>query len=387
MVGMSAVIFLPDDTAKTGYPQPMMLQSVTGAPLLAWLANALFDSGVERFFLLCHDRYAQAARDCMPQHAEVTIAQDSDGADLLHVFLSTADDSESEVMIITGPAVYAPALAGTASGRSSSVRRANREMLMAALDESFSFSRFLREHGTELTESEGVFSADSPASLTELARIAQQDRMLRLQKRGVEIYDTNNCYIEPGVIVEEGAKLLPGTILRGRSVVETGAVIGPWSTIEDAHIGPGATVNASVVIGSKVGAEVSVGPFAHIRPDCTVSRGAYIGNFVELKNTRVGEESRLSHLSYAGDATIGDRTNLGCGTTTANFDRVEKHETVIGNDAFVGCNCALVAPVHIGDGAYLAAGSVITEDVPSQALGVARVRQTNKREWASRHKK
>ena len=126
MIGMSAVIFIPDDTAKTGYPQPLMLQSVMGAPLLAWLANALFDSGVGRFFLVCHDRYVEAARACLPAEAEVMTTMDSDPADLLHVFLSTAEDAEHTITVVTGPAVYLPQLALRPAGRAAADRRPGR---------------------------------------------------------------------------------------------------------------------------------------------------------------------------------------------------------------------------------------------------------------------
>lgn len=140
MIGMSAVIFIPDDTAKTGYPQPLMLQSVMGAPLLAWAANALFDSGVGRFFLVCHDRYVEAARACLPAEAEVMTTMDSDPADLLHVFLSTAEDAEHTITVVTGPAVYLPQLAPQAAGRFPRVYGVSREELMQALDEHFSFA-------------------------------------------------------------------------------------------------------------------------------------------------------------------------------------------------------------------------------------------------------
>ena len=132
MIGMSAVIFIPDDTAKTGYPQPLMLQSVMGAPLLAWLANALFDSGVGRFFLVCHDRYVEAARACLPAEAEVMTTMDSDPADLLHVFLSAAEDAEHTITVVTGPAVYLPQLAPQAAGRFPRVYGVSREELMQA---------------------------------------------------------------------------------------------------------------------------------------------------------------------------------------------------------------------------------------------------------------
>ena len=155
MIGMSAVIFIPDDTAKTGYPQPLMLQSVMGAPLLAWLANALFDSGVGRFFLVCHDRYVEAARACLPAEAEVMTTMDSDPADLLHVFLSTAEDAEHTITVVTGPAVYLPQLAPQAAGRFPRVYGVSREELMQALDEHFSFARFLLDNGSPMNEAHG----------------------------------------------------------------------------------------------------------------------------------------------------------------------------------------------------------------------------------------
>ena len=169
MIGMSAVIFIPDDTAKTGYPQPLMLQSVMGAPLLAWLANALFDSGVGRFFLVCHDRYVEAARACLPAEAEVMTTMDSDPADLLHVFLSTAEDAEHTITVVTGPAVYLPQLAPQAAGRFPRVYGVSREELMQALDEHFSFARFLLDNGSPMNEEQAMYSVASPAELPEIA--------------------------------------------------------------------------------------------------------------------------------------------------------------------------------------------------------------------------
>ena len=387
MIGWSAVIFVPDDTAKTGYPQPLMLQSTAGAPLLAWLANALFDSGVGRFFLVCHDRFLDAARACMPQAAQVMTAQDSSTADLMHVFLSTADDSETEVTVVAGPAVFVPSLPGAAGAVPSSICRVSRERLMDALDRQLPFSRFLRENGTCMTEVDGVYPVESPADILTLSALLRRDRALRLMKSGVEIIDETNCYIDPAVQVGAGATLLPGTILRGNTVIGEGSVIGPWSTVTNAQLGKNTVVNASVVEDSVLGDNVSVGPYANLRTGCTVAAGAKLGAFVELKNVRVGQDAQIPHLSYLGDAVIGDRANIGCGTVTANFDRVNKHETTVGEDAFVGCNTVLVAPVTVGGGAYVAAGSAITEDIPPQALGLARAHQSVKKDWAAKHKK
>lgn len=386
MPGRSAVIFVPDDTAKTGYPQPLMLSRVMGAPLLAWLASSLFDSGVGRFFLACHPDRTDAVCACMPEGAEVTCASETNPADLLHVFLSTADDAERTVLVVTGPAVFLPSLAAKKS-RPACVRRVVREELMNVIDARVPFGRFFREEGEVLTDADGMYSVSSPAALPAISELLRRDRYLRLSRDGVEIYDPASCYIEPTVKIAAGAKLLPGTILRGRTKIAAGAVIGPWSTVTDSEIGERSMINASQIEASRVGADVSVGPYAHLRENCRLDSAVHIGNFVELKNASVGSGTWLSHLSYVGDADLGARCNVGCGAVTVNFDHVEKHRTTVGDDAFIGCNTSLVAPVSVGNGAYIAAGSVITEDVPAQALGIARSRQSNKRDWAAKHKK
>lgn len=387
MIGMSAVIFIPDDTAKTGYPQPLMLQSVMGAPLLAWLANALFDSGVGRFFLVCHDRYVEAARACLPAEAEVMTTMDSDPADLLHVFLSTAEDAEHTITVVTGPAVYLPQLAPQAAGRFPRVYGVSREELMQALDEHFSFARFLLDNGSPMNEEQAMYSVASPAELPEIAGLLQRNRLLALARTGVEIYDASSCHVEPSVRVAPGARLLPGTMLRGKTVIGEEAVIGPWSVIDDSVIGARAVVNASQVRDSRVGQDAVVGPYASVRGGCELGRSVRAGSFVELKNARLGENTQVPHLAYLGDTEAGANCNFGCGVATANFDRVQKHETVVGEGAFIGCNTALIAPLQVGSGAYIGAGSTITEDVPAQALGIARARQSNKKEWAAKHKK
>lgn len=301
MIGMSAVIFIPDDTAKTGYPQPLMLQSVMGAPLLAWLANALFDSGVGRFFLVCHDRYVEAARACLPAEAEVMTTMDSDPADLLHVFLSTAEDAEHTITVVTGPAVYLPQLAPQAAGRFPRVYGVSREELMQALDEHFSFARFLLDNGSPMNEEQAMYSVASPAELPEIAGLLQRNRLLALARTGVEIYDASSCYVEPSVRVAPGARLLPGTMLRGKTVIGEEAVIGPWSVIDDSVIGARAVVNASQVRESRVGQEAVIGPYASVRGGCELGRSVRAGSFVELKNARLGENTQVPHLAYLGD--------------------------------------------------------------------------------------
>ncbi len=383
---LSAVIFVPDDTAKTGFPQPTMLQKVYGYELLSWLSEALYSSGIGRFFLVCHDRYVQQARACLPAEAEIMTTADSNPADLLHVFLSTAD--EDEVTIVAGSAIYAPTLAvRTDAPKPSCICRASREALMDALDDNFSFSRFLRENCAFLSDCDGCFTVDSPAALLEMANMIRRDRMLRLMKQGVEIEDADNCDIAPSARIEPGVILRKGAILRENCIIRSESIIGPWSVIESSEIGERTVVNASQIYASKVAADCMIGPYAHLRADTVLERGVKIGNFVEVKNSHIGENTWASHLSYIGDAQFGARCNLGCGTVTVNFDRVNKHQTTVGDDAFIGCNSALIAPLTVGNGAYIAAGSTVTDDVPDQALAISRTRQTNKKDWAAKHKK
>ncbi|MBQ3064625.1 MAG: hypothetical protein IJC98_00140, partial [Clostridia bacterium] len=209
MEGLSAVVFIPDDTAKSGFPQPLMLQCVYGAPLLAWLTEAMYASGVGRFFLVCHDRYLAQARECLPGEAEVMTTADSNPTDLLHVFLSTAD--EEDITIVAGPAIYVPFLAKRdGTPKTSCVCRASCEELMTALDENFIFSHFLRDNCMFLSDFDGWLSVDSPAAVLELGNVLRRDRMLRLMKQGVNIFDADHCFVAPSARIEPGATLLEG---------------------------------------------------------------------------------------------------------------------------------------------------------------------------------
>jgi bifunctional UDP-N-acetylglucosamine pyrophosphorylase/glucosamine-1-phosphate N-acetyltransferase len=189
------------------------------------------------------------------------------------------------------------------------------------------------------------------------------------------------------VVVETGAVLRPFTILEGRTVVRGGAVVGPFARLVDVEVGPGARVlDHCLLRESVVEAGASVGPFAHLRPESWVGPQARVGNFVELKKAHLGEGSKAQHLSYLGDATVGPGVNIGAGTITCNYDGARKNPTRIEAGAFVGSDTTLVAPVTVGEGAYVAAGSTITEDVPKDALALGRARQVNKPGWAAKRR-
>ena len=204
--------------------------------------------------------------------------------------------------------------------------------------------------------------------------------------KGVQIFDPANTYIAPDAEIEAGVTILPGCHIRPGCKVGAGAVIGPNSILEKAEIGAGTTVNNSQVYESKIGAHTTVGPFAYVRPQCVVGDGCRIGDFVELKKSTIGNGTKVSHLTYIGDATVGERVNFGCGTVVVNYDGYHKYQTVIGDDCFIGCNTNLVSPVTLGDRVFTAAGATITKDVPAGALAVARARQTTLEGWNDRRR-
>jgi bifunctional UDP-N-acetylglucosamine pyrophosphorylase/glucosamine-1-phosphate N-acetyltransferase len=205
-----------------------------------------------------------------------------------------------------------------------------------------------------------------------------------LVAQGVRVEDPASTLVGPDVVVEPGAVLRPFTILEGRTVVRAGARVGPFARLLDVEIGAEAQVlDHCVLEQSVVEALASVGPFARLRPGSRVAREARVGNFVELKKTTLGEGSKAQHLSYLGDATIGPGVNVGAGTITCNYDGTTKSPTRIEAGAFVGSHATLVAPVTIGEDAYVGAGSTITEDVPKDALALGRARQILKPGWAA----
>lgn len=199
---------------------------------------------------------------------------------------------------------------------------------------------------------------------------------------GVEI-ESRSVYIEEGVEIAPGARILPGCVLRGKTRIGPGCVIGPNTLIEDSEIGAGSAVNASQVYGSRIGEKNNIGPFTHIRVNTVTDYGVHLGAYVETKNSNLARGNTVSHLTYIGDSDVGKYCNFGCGTVTCNYDGQGKFRTTIGDYCFIGCNTNLVAPVKVGDGAYTAAGSTITQDVPPAALGIARGRQTNIDGWAA----
>ena len=229
-----------------------------------------------------------------------------------------------------------------------------------------------------------VAGANDRKQLMELNATARRRELDRLYEQGVSLMDESGVIVGPDVVVGQDTLLLPGTILKGRTVIGAHCVIGPNSIVSDSVFGDRVVFNASQAYQATLGGEVTVGPFSHLRPNSNLHDRVHVGDFVEVKNSEIGEATKVAHLTYVGDSDVGCRVNFGCGVVTVNYDGVDKHRTKIGDDAFIGCNTNLVAPVEVGERAYTAAGSTITKNVNAEALAVARARQSDIEGWVTR---
>ncbi len=205
---------------------------------------------------------------------------------------------------------------------------------------------------------------------------------IRHLENGVEFVDINTAYIDDTVTIGKGTLIGPCVTLSGQTSIGEGCTILQNTRIKDSVISDNVEVQSSVITESKVGKGTKVGPFAYLRPGSSIGENCKVGDFVEVKNSSLGDGSKASHLTYIGDSDVGRDVNIGCGVVFVNYDGTNKHRSTIGDGAFIGCNTNLVSPVVVEDGAYIAAGSTITEDIPEDALAIARARQRNIDGWA-----
>ncbi len=326
------VVFLTEDTAETYDGKPLMLQDALFCPILTWCMRAWLKKGVRRFFVVCAEEYLDEVTACFPPECAAVAG--------------TVEDYQRDIG-------------------------------------EFAHGCWIEEvREAMLPVGSMMLSFRTTAELARLQRAVKEEIVMFHQRTGVKVLDIDNTYIDPRVTIGAGTVLLPGTILRGDTVIGANCEIGPNAMIADCEVGDGCVVNASQMNESVLGRDVHVGPYAHIRPRCQVGDGCKVGAYVEIKNAVFGPGTKMSHLTYVGDADVGAGVNFGCGTITSNYDGFRKHRTVIGDNAFIGCNTNLIPPVTVGEGAYIAAGTTVTKDIPPDALAISRVRQENKPGWA-----
>jgi bifunctional UDP-N-acetylglucosamine pyrophosphorylase/glucosamine-1-phosphate N-acetyltransferase len=231
-----------------------------------------------------------------------------------------------------------------------------------------------------------ILGVNDRVQLAELRRLLNDRVLTGWMRAGVTVVDPASTWIDVQATLEADCTIHPNTQLHGATRVETGAVVGPNTTLTDTQVGAGASVLASHATGAEIGPGATVGPYSYLRPGTRLGPRSKAGAFVEIKNSTVGAGSKVPHLSYVGDAEIGEGSNIGAATVVVNYDGVAKHRTVVGDHVRVGSDSMLVAPVTLGDGSYTAAGSVITSDVPPGALAVARGKQRNVEGWVERRR-
>jgi bifunctional UDP-N-acetylglucosamine pyrophosphorylase / glucosamine-1-phosphate N-acetyltransferase len=239
----------------------------------------------------------------------------------------------------------------------------------------------LKVGALKIDDQDEILGINDRLQLAEAAQIMRKRIVTKLMKAGVTVIDPASTYIDDSVEIGMDTIVYPGTILEGTTRIGEDCIIGPNSRVVSSVIYDKVEVNNSVILESSIDEDTHVGPFAYIRPGSAIGKHVKIGDFVEVKKSKIGDNTKVSHLTYIGDAEIGKNVNLGCGVVVVNYDGKKKNKTIVGDNSFVGCNVNLVSPVTVKNNAYIAAGSTITEEVPENSLAIARSRQVNKEDW------
>ena len=369
-----AILFMPDDMTLTKEKTPLMLQPIMFCPVLTWMYAELMGLGIERFFVVSDVRAHEGMRPYAPAGADVTYVDGAKHAQQLQKLLAGAED---RVVIVNGAVLPVGVFSGGA------VYSAGAKECCEVLREHGAFAAFPKD--AEIMK--GFLPVGDEEELRAAQPMCRQKILEKHFANGVNILDANATYIDPRVEIGSGTLILPGTILKGNTVIGKNCTIGPNAVVSSCTVGDETEINASQTNDSVIGSHTTVGPFAYVRPNSRIGDHVKVGDFVEIKNSVIGSGTKISHLTYVGDSDCGERVNFGCGTVTTNYDGFEKFRCTIGDDAFIGCNTNLIAPVRVGSGSYIAAGSTVTDEVPEGALAIARARQVNKDSWAEKRRR
>ena len=439
-MSIGAVVMAAGQGTRMKSALPKVLHEIAGRPLVAWVLDALAGVKVDHTVVVV-GHGADAVRGVLPAGCKVALQREQHGTGhATQVGLRVLDRSCDTVIVLSGdtPLLERDLLKGLVRTHRRAGRAAT--LVSAVLDDGARYGRVIRgttgvriveardASATELAvreinaglyvfdraeleralrrvgrdnaqgevylpdvlpllngpvgvmispDPDVVLGVNSRTDLAECGAIIQDRLRERLMVAGVGMPDPQAVYVDADVTVGADTVLHPGTHLQGETHIGAGCQIGPNVVARNCIIGAGTTALFAHMSDSAIGASCQIGPFAYLRPGVTVDDGGKVGTYVEVKNTRIGKKAKVPHLSYIGDADIGDGTNIGAGNITANYDGFRKHRTTIGAGVKTGSDCVFVAPVSIGDRAMTAAGSILTHDVPAGALGIARARQEN----------
>ncbi len=384
---------------------------VCGQPLLTYVIEAVTQAGTDSLVLVLGHQ-AHQVKEIIPESTHFVIQQQQLGTG--HAVLQTKDflqDKKGTALVISGdmPIITGNTLKSAYEYHlkqgnqvtilTSDICFINIESLQTVIFQSdptgqneYSLSDIIKKMiennqktGTyKIHDPEEMMSVDDRIQLAKAECILLKRIIEKHMQNGVTFHLPDTCMIHAGVKIGRDTVIYPGTQLEGHTVIGEECEVGPHSRIKDGILGKGVHFAHSTMFQSQVGDHTEVGPFAYIRPGSKIGQHIKIGDFVEIKNADIGDNTKISHLAYIGDAKLGNSVNVGCGVIVVNYDGKKKNRTVVGDHAFIGCNVNLVSPVVVNDYAYIAAGSTITDEVPEYALAIARSRQTVIEDWVKK---
>ena len=409
MTVFSALIFAGSDSKRMKSERAKEVHKICGREMINHVLDTAFAAGAQCARIIAPENAVEIA-DAVSDRAECVFLSDTGASAKIKAFLEATEN----VIVLFGdmPLITAKTLKDAMAehlGKNNDVTvlgngsDADINSYILKADKLLTFTDISGDAVTEKIKditknsaNSGVYNVDDADELMrindriELAtatKILQRRINTKLMLEGVTIIDPDNTFICNDAVIGIDTVIYPGTVIEGKTVIGKNVYIGPNCRLINATIGDGTDVNISTIVESSVGSNTHVGPYAYIRPGCNIGSGCKVGDFVELKKAQIGDGTKLSHLTYVGDAEVGCNVNFGCGTVVVNYDGKNKYKTVIKDNAFIGCNSNLVSPVTVNEGAYIAAGSTITDEVPKNTLAIARARQVIKENWQDRRKK
>lgn len=403
---VKSIILATDQGVNMKSNRAKVLHEVLGKALISYPIEAVREIGVKEIGILVGGQ-KENIKDILGHKEACTFLEES-GNVQVKGFVGRSGDVivlDGDMPLITGADLkellefhrrldYSAAVLSARTGNSEAYGKAyifKAQALNDVLQEECCLENMielLRESGCSignlvLSEEEHLLKVDSRGQLAQCTQIIKEKINKKHMENGVTIEDPQNTYIGPDVKIGCDTIIEPNCTLKGETIVGCGCVIGCNTKIENSQISNGVKIENSVICESFVDDHANIGPFAYIRPQSKIGKNVKIGDFVEIKNATIGDHTKVSHLTYVGDADVGKHVNFGCGSVLVNYDGVQKCRSIIGDYAFIGCNTNLVSPVTIGERAYTAAGSTITKDVAKESLGIARAKQINKEGWVA----